>query len=218
MVSLPLALGLALTSVLRKELRANRDPEAKLAEVMEPISALSETSDVVFAALQISFLQEGCPIEVQAALAKYFVGLQNVSDDLYPAFEAMAKRSPEPFLRATHDAAFSLVMLPNSRWLIVALLSASADPKHVLLNEWLRNGSAVAVKEARKAGSSYYELCIEARYAVCRTAWATEAPWGSGRNGKLRNCQILGISRAKTPSGERSGSHSVCCFIASRYH
>ncbi|BBC02490.1 hypothetical protein ABIF38_008913 [Bradyrhizobium japonicum] len=130
MVSLPLALGLALTSVLRKELRANRDPEAKLAEVMEPISALSETSDVVFAALQISFLQEGCPIEVQAALAKYFVGLQNVSDDLYPAFEAMAKRSPEPFLRATHDAAFSLVMLPNSRWLIVALLSASADPKH----------------------------------------------------------------------------------------
>ncbi|MFK4539853.1 hypothetical protein ABIA00_008036 [Bradyrhizobium ottawaense] len=139
---LPLALGLALTSVLRKELRAGRDPEAKLAEVMEPISALSETSAVVFAALQISFLQEGCPAEVQAALAKYFVGLQNVSDDLYPAFEAMAKRSPEPFLRATHDAAFSRVRLPNVRWLILALLSASADPKHAAqiarqAQEWL---------------------------------------------------------------------------------
>lgn len=139
---LPLALGLALTSVLRKELRASRDPEAKLAEVMEPISALSETSAVVFAALQISFLQEGCPVAVQAALAKYFVGLQNVSDDLYPAFEAMAKRSPEPFLRATHDAAFSKVRLPNVRWLISALLSASADPKHAAeialqAQEWL---------------------------------------------------------------------------------
>jgi hypothetical protein len=127
---LPLALGLALTSVLRKELRAGRDPQAKLAEVMEPINALSETSAVVFAALKISFLQEGCPAEVQAALAKYFVGLQNVSDDLYPAFEAMAKRAPGPFLEATHDAALSRVRLPNVRWLILALLSASADPKH----------------------------------------------------------------------------------------
>lgn len=155
---LPLALGLALTSVLRKELRASRDAEAKLAEVMEPISALSETSAVVFAALQISFLQEGCPVELQAALAKYFVGLQNVSDDLYPAFEAMAKRSSEPFLRATHDAAFSRVMLPNVRWLILALLSASADPKHAAeiarqAQEWLcRHSLAPEVGTFRHSG------------------------------------------------------------------
>ncbi|MEH2546054.1 hypothetical protein V1283_002699 [Bradyrhizobium sp. AZCC 2262] len=155
---LPLALGLALTSVLRKERRAGRDPEAKLAEVMEPISALSETSAVVFAALQISFLEEGCPAEVQAALAKYFVGLQNVSDDVYPAFEAMAKRSPEPFLRATHDAAFSKVRLPNVRWLILALLSASAGPKHAAeiarqSQEWLcRHSLAPEVGMFRHSG------------------------------------------------------------------
>jgi len=118
---LPLALGLALTRILRKEVRAHRDPVARLAEVTEPINALSETSIVVFSALQISFLQEGCPLEVQAALAKYLVGLQNLTDDLYPAFEALAKRAPKAFLKATHDAAFSRVMLPNARWLIAAL-------------------------------------------------------------------------------------------------
>ena len=125
---LPLALGLALIRVLRKEVRAGRDPEARLAEVTEPINALSETSAVVFSALQLSFLQEDCPLEVQAALAKYFVGLQNVSDDLYPPFEALVKRAPAPFLRAMHDAAFSRVMLPNARWLTAALHSASKDP------------------------------------------------------------------------------------------
>ena len=121
---LPLALGLALTSVLRKEARAGRAPEVRLAEVTEPINALSETSAVVFSALQISFLQEGCPLEVRAALAKFFVGLQNVADDLYPSFEALAKRAPGPFLNATQDAALSRVRLPNARWLILALYSA----------------------------------------------------------------------------------------------
>jgi len=146
---LPLALGLALTSVLRKEVRASRDPLARLAEVTEPINALSETSAVVFAALQISFLQEGCPVEVQAALAKYFVGLQNVSDDLYPAFEALVKRAPKAFLKATQDAAFSRVRLPNVRWLIAALHSASSDPANASeisseAGEWLCRHSLAA--------------------------------------------------------------------------
>lgn len=127
---LSLALGLALMRVLGKEVRAGRDPEARMANMTEPINALSETSVVVFSALQISFLEDGCPPEVQSALAKYFVGLQNVSDDLYSAFEALVKRDPKPFLRATHDAAFSQVRLPHAQWLITALHSASTEPQN----------------------------------------------------------------------------------------
>jgi hypothetical protein len=125
---LPLALGLALTGILRKEIRAGRDPIARLAEVTEPVNALSETSAVVFSALQISFVQEDCPLEVQAALAQFFVGLQNVPDDLYPAFKSLVKRAPAAFLKATYDAAFSRVRLSNARWLIAALSEASSDP------------------------------------------------------------------------------------------
>lgn len=125
---LPLALGLALIGILGKEIRADRDPIARLAEVTEPVNALSETSDVVFSALQISFLREDCPLEVQAALARFFVGLQNVPDKLYPAFKAFAKRAPAAFLKATYAAAFSRVRLPNARWLIAALSEASSDP------------------------------------------------------------------------------------------
>jgi hypothetical protein len=178
---LPLALGLALTSVLRKELRAGRDPVARLAEVTEPINALSETSGVVFSALQISFLQEGCPLEVQAALAQHFVGLQNVSDDLYPAFEALVKRAPKAFLKATHNAAFSRVMLPNVRWLIAALYAASSDPAKAAeisaeAAEWLcrhslapevgmfRNTGREAAKEAPEQERLRAEL--EARLAA----------------------------------------------------
>ncbi|MCP3414258.1 hypothetical protein NLM16_09115 [Bradyrhizobium brasilense] len=125
---LALALGLALIGILGKEIRADRDPIARLAEVTEPVNALSETSDVVFSALQISFLREDCPLEVQAALARFFVGLQNVPDNLYPAFKAFAKRAPAAFLKATYDAAFSRVRLPNARWLVAALSEASSDP------------------------------------------------------------------------------------------
>jgi hypothetical protein len=164
---LPLALGLALASVLRKEARASRDPEARLAEVTEPINALSETSAVVFSALQISFVQEGCPLEVQAALAKYFVGLQNVSDDLYPAFEALAKRAPGPFLKATHDAALSRLRLPNARWLILALHSASTDPTHAAevsrqAQEWLsRYSLAPEVGMFRNTGRDPAKEAVE---------------------------------------------------------
>ena len=85
-------------------------------------------------------------LEVQAALAKFFVGLQNVSEDLYPAFEALAKRTPKAFLKATNDAAFSRVRLANARWLIAALHSASSDPTHAAeisreAQEWLRRHS-----------------------------------------------------------------------------
>src|SRR5205814_948838 len=53
---LPLALGLALLGILRKEARNGRDPSPRLSEVIEPINALAATSDVVFSALQIACL------------------------------------------------------------------------------------------------------------------------------------------------------------------
>ena len=190
---LPLALGLALTSVLRKEVRAGRDPVARLAEVTEPINALSETSGVVFSALQISFLQEGCPLEVQAALAQHFVGLQNVSDDLYPAFEALVKRVPKAFLKATHAAAFSRVMLPNVRWLIAALYAASSDP-------------------AKAA-----EISTEAAEWLCRHSLAPEAGMfrNTGREAAKEAAELERL-RAKLETRLAALSSSEQEFVSSR--
>ena len=128
---LPLALGLALLGALRAEQRNGRDPAARLAEIIEPINALATTSEVIFSALQVACLEEDCPVPVQAALARYYVGLQNVPDAQWPAFEALARIAPGAFMQASRDAALSSVHLPNARWLTAALLSARSDPAYL---------------------------------------------------------------------------------------
>jgi len=124
---LSLALGLALLATLRGEERNHRDPAARLTEIIEPINALATTSEVILSALEVACLEEDCSVAVQAALIRYYVGLQNVSDAQWPAFEALVRAAPEAFMQASRDAALSSVHLPNLRWLTAALLSARSD-------------------------------------------------------------------------------------------
>jgi hypothetical protein len=104
---LPLALGLSLISSLCKEHRNGRDPTARLSAIVEPILALAETSEVILSALQVACLKLDYPEQVQAALARYYVSLQNLPPTQRPAFDALAKRTPLPFLEAAQSAALS---------------------------------------------------------------------------------------------------------------
>jgi hypothetical protein len=125
---LPLALGLSLINSLRAEHRNARDPAARLADIIEPILALAKTSEVILSALQVACLEGDCPAAVLAALARYYVSLQNVPETQWPAFESVVRATPEPFVEAARDAALSNTHLPNMRWLTIALLSARSDP------------------------------------------------------------------------------------------
>lgn len=152
---LPLALGLSLLGELLKELRNGRDPAKRLADIIEPILALTQTSDVIFSALQVACLEAECPTEVRAALAQYYVGLQNVSDAQWPAFESLVRAAPESFVVAAQNACLSGTHHPNMKWLTAALLSARADPagQKVILGHVLR-------------WLSYYSLSPERRMYV----------------------------------------------------
>lgn len=147
---LPLALGLSLVGALRKEERNGRDPAARLADIIEPILALAKTSEVIFSALQVACLETDCPVSIGAALAQYYVGLQNIPDEQWPAFEAHVRASPEPFLQAARASALSNAHLPNMRWLTGALISARSGS----------TGGQAASREALK-WLSYYSLAPE---------------------------------------------------------
>ncbi len=123
---LPLALGLSLLNALLKEERNKRNPADRLSEIVEPILALAKTSEVIFSALLVASLDPDCPVAVTAALARYYVSLQNLDEALWPAFESLVKAAPAAFTQAASDAALSGSHLANMKWLTFALLGARA--------------------------------------------------------------------------------------------
>jgi hypothetical protein len=149
---LPLALGLSLLGSLRKEHRNGRDPAARLAVIVEPISAFAKTSEVIQAALLVACMEDGCPPAITAALVRYYVGIQNLPEEQQEAFETLAKHAPEGFMLAAHDASLFAGHLPNMQSLTQALLKMRGDAQiwrlvssHIV--RWL----------------SYYSLALERR-------------------------------------------------------
>lgn len=121
---LPLALGLSLIGSLLKEHRNGRDPILRLSEIAEPVLAITETSEVVLSAIQAACHDPDCPLAVQTALIRYYASLQNLPDDHWPAFEALARRAPVAFLQAAENIALSGQHLVNMSWLTSALVAA----------------------------------------------------------------------------------------------
>jgi hypothetical protein len=123
---LPLALGLSVVGILRKEHRNGRDPAVRLSQIAEPVLALAATSEVILSALQVACLDPDCPAEIPAALARYYASLQNLPESQWPAFEALVRSAPEPFVRAARDAALSGDHLANMQRLTEALAAAQS--------------------------------------------------------------------------------------------
>lgn len=124
---LPLAIGLSIISALRREFRNGRDPEAQLGVILEPVSALDRTAEVMLAAVLAACLDPECPVEIQAALLRSFADLQNLPNAEFAAFSALARKAPEAFARAAHSAALSSDHVPNVEWLNQALAEARGD-------------------------------------------------------------------------------------------
>lgn len=125
---LELALGLWLVSALEKEERNGREPGNKLAEILQPVIALDQVSDIVESALQASCLKETCSTKVQAALIEFYVGLQNLPERGLKPFIALVRKAPEAFLLAAENLFQTQNHIPNGEWLSEALFVNRDDP------------------------------------------------------------------------------------------
>ena len=154
---LPLALGLSLVGSLRKEHRNRRDPAARLSHIVEPILALAETSEVIFAALEVACLDLECPPAVTTALIRYYLALQNLPEARWPAFAALVKAAPDAFVAAARDVALSDDRQPHGRMLTVALLGARSN-----------QAASTAITTQVVSWLSYYSLAPERRMLTQR--------------------------------------------------
>ena len=83
---LPLALGLSLLSAVQKAERNSADLDEELSLILDPVTALDKTSDVLLAGILAGVLDPRASDEVAAALIRAFVGLQNADDARYPEY------------------------------------------------------------------------------------------------------------------------------------
>jgi len=141
-----LALGFAVLDELRKAHRNGRDLADALAVIIDPISALDLTAKAIFAALNVACLDEECPVEICAAIIAGFAELQNPNADEFPAFAALAKKRPEPFMHAAKRMCLTSSRQSNFDWIEAALHAAKADAgawslMSPMLRSWLEHYS-----------------------------------------------------------------------------
>ncbi|WP_156527609.1 hypothetical protein [Bradyrhizobium stylosanthis] len=137
---LTLALGFAVLDELRAALRNNRDLADALGIMLEPVSALDRTADVVLAALTVACLDENCPTEIGAAIVGAFAELQNPNTDHFPAFAALAGKRPEAFMQAAQRLCLAAEHQSNFDWVRVALHNAKEnDGAWAVMIPWLQS-------------------------------------------------------------------------------
>ena len=121
---LHLSLGIWLVHALEKEQRNGRDPFARLEILMEPVSSLDITADIVGLATEAACLKDSRQVEVASALIRHYVGLQNLPEKRRESFGALVAKYPEAFVTAARDAALVEGSVSTSNWLELAILKA----------------------------------------------------------------------------------------------
>ena len=139
---LTLALGLLVLDQLKIARRNKHDPAEKLNALIEPISALDQTAKVLIAALIVACLDEDYHVEIGAAVLCGFAGMQNPDPEDRSAFEGLAPKHLEVFIRAARHLCLAGAHQPNLDWVEVALRMAASDDHawHVIsgeLKSWL---------------------------------------------------------------------------------
>lgn len=123
---LTFALGFAIIDRLRVAKRNNRNLDDSLAKILEPITALDATPNVVHSALTVTVIDEQQYMpEIAAALIKGFASLQNPDEYKYPAFMGLMKRKPLPFMHAAYDLCLEDTHQPNFDWVKFAVIESS---------------------------------------------------------------------------------------------
>ncbi len=122
--SLPLALGLSLLSTVQRAQRNKLNIDAELSKILDPISALDNTADVLISALVAAVVGDGTSDAVVAALVSAFIALQNLDASRFQEFRALARKAPTAFLAALEEAVLAEGVSSNLSWLTLALLES----------------------------------------------------------------------------------------------
>jgi hypothetical protein len=126
---LTLALGFSIVDRLRSAKRNDRDLDGTLTVLLEPITALDDTADVVLAALTVTVVDDQYMPDVAAALVKGFASLQNLDQAKFPAFVGLSKSRPLAFMKAAHDLCLTDVYRQNFDWIKFAIIEASKNTR-----------------------------------------------------------------------------------------
>jgi hypothetical protein len=137
---LPLAFGLAVLRAAREAHRQKRNVSEALASILDPISALDNTCDILLAAILAAVL-EGSPATVTASLVRAFVDLQNLDATRTAEFRHLFARSPDAFLAALEDGVLE-ERSPNLSWLTDAIVAMREEPSveqslRLRLRKWI---------------------------------------------------------------------------------
>ncbi|MDB5791093.1 MAG: hypothetical protein JWQ80_1117 [Massilia sp.] len=142
---LGLALGLAIIDDLRAALRNNRDLNDVLARLIDPISALDETSEAILAALTVACVTEEVP-QIGTAILIAFASAQNPDERSFSSFVALVRAKPPVFVEAAQFLALRDGTAVNFDWIEQALQLTKTDFrvwKHLAtgIERWLRHVS-----------------------------------------------------------------------------
>ena len=99
---LPLALAFLVIDKLRQCRRQARDMIECLDEIVEPISALDRTSEVLVSAITVTCLDDRYDEDMTVALLRSFADLQNLTKDYYHELINLASVRVIPFARVAH--------------------------------------------------------------------------------------------------------------------
>ena len=126
---LTLALGFSVIDRLRTAQRNGRNLDAEIDVILEPISALDDTADVILAALTVTVADERYEHNITASIVKGFAVLQNPDQAKYPSFAGLAKRRPQGFMDAAHSLSLAGGHQPNFDWIQYALIEAGRNSR-----------------------------------------------------------------------------------------
>lgn len=124
-VGLTLALGFSVVDRLKTAKRNDHDLDVTLISLLEPISALDSTSDVVLAALTVTVDDDQYRPDIVVALVKGFTGLQNPDQTKFAMFLGLTKIRPLAFINAAHDLCLDGANQQNFDWIQYAIIEAS---------------------------------------------------------------------------------------------
>jgi|LQYC01.1.fsa_nt_gi hypothetical protein len=124
---LSLALGFAVIDRLRTAKRNGHNLDGELDAILEPITALDDTANVILSALTVTVADAPYEQDIAASLTKGFSALQNPDQSKFPAFVGLTKTRPQGFMDAAHVLSLEGGHQPNFDWIENALIEAGSD-------------------------------------------------------------------------------------------
>lgn len=168
------ALALSVQDALHQAHRSGGNLTERLAEIVEPISALDKTSEVLLAALVVAGVDENCPSEATAALIGAFVSLQNIDARDYNVFAPTTRMATAASMEALYELSVSGRHVANKEWLISALrqqrdIQPCWEVIVAHLNRWLRIYSLSAEMGARERHAGLHGTSMASEIAERKT-------------------------------------------------